>query len=58
MNLTLIDYHRNPGLRLALERAARRHRARQLGRLIGNALAYAFTKEYRHAAGPHLASQG
>jgi hypothetical protein len=58
MNLSPIDYYRNPELRLTLEAAARRERARKVGRLLGNALVYLFTKEYRHAAGSHFARQG
>jgi hypothetical protein len=40
-----------------LQRAARRHRAEAIGRLISNAIAWLLTRKPRvaHAAGPHFA---
>ena len=58
MNLTLIDFRNNPDLRRTFEAAARRERARQLGGLIGKALAHLFTRNDRHAARTHFARQG
>jgi len=55
MRITMRDYRDNPQLRLALELAARRERARLLGRLFARLLSH--TKA-SHAAGTHLARQG
>ena len=55
MRITLDEYRNNPQLRLALELAARRERARALGRLFANILSR--SKE-GHAAGSHFARQG
>ena len=54
--ITVREYHANPQLRLALELAARRERARTLGRLFAQLVSG--TKEASHAAGTHLARQG
>ena len=55
MRITLENYRSSPQLRLSLEHAARRERARALGRLFANILSR--SKE-GHAAGSHFARQG
>ena len=55
MRITLDEYRNNPQLRLALELAARRERARALGRLFANILS---RSKDGHAAGSHFARQG
>ncbi len=55
MRITMDTYQSNPQIRLALELAARRARARALGRLFANVLA---RSKAGHAPGPHLARQG
>ena len=55
MRITAQEYRFNPQLRLALELAARRERARMLGRLFGNLV---HRMKAGHAAGAHLARQG
>ena len=55
MRITLQEYRNDPRLRLALELAARRERARTLGRLFSNLLSRA---KAGHAAGTHFARQG
>jgi hypothetical protein len=55
MRITMQDYRNNPQLRLTLELAARRERARALGRLFANILP---RTKAGHAPGSHLARQG
>jgi hypothetical protein len=55
MRITMENYRSNPQLRLTLELAARRARARALGRLFANLLS---RPKAGHAAGAHLARQG
>jgi hypothetical protein len=57
MNLTLLDFQ-NPNLRIAVQAAARRERARQIVLLAESAFAYLFSRKNNHAARPHLARQG
>jgi hypothetical protein len=58
MRIKLIDFQNNPDLVRALQIAARRERSRQLGRLLGNAIAHLFPKNRGHAPRTHLARQG
>ena len=55
MRITLKEYQSNPQLRLALELAARRERARALGQLFANIVS---RSKDGHAAGTHFARQG
>jgi hypothetical protein len=55
MRITLHEYRNNPQLRLNLELAARRERAKVLGRLFANILS---RSKDGHAAGTHFARQG
>jgi len=55
MRITMESYRNNPHLRLALELAARRERARALGRLFANILS---RSKDGHAPRTHLAGQG
>jgi len=55
MRITLENYRSNPQLRLTLELAARRERARALGRLFASILS---RSKADHAAGTHFARQG
>jgi hypothetical protein len=55
MRITLHEYRNNPQLRLTLELAARRERAKALGRLFANILS---RSKDGHASSSHLASQG
>lgn len=55
MRITAQQYRNDPRLRLAMEIAARRERARVLGRLFANLVSH--TKA-SHAPGTHLAREG
>jgi hypothetical protein len=55
MRVTVREYWSNPGLRLAIEMAARRQRAQALARLFTNLVNRV---KAGHAAGTHLARQG
>ena len=57
MNITLVDFQ-NPDLRIAMEAAARRQRARQIVVLLEKALTYLFSRKHTHAARSNFARQG